>query len=77
MQEQSSSIEIDDLKEQLQSSEATVANLQNDLQQRDLELETLTAKVRNNATPITFCIIIPYKYLSSCSVWSYFLYSSK
>ena len=45
IQEQSNKKEIDDLKGQLQSSEALVVDLQKTLQQRDSELETLRPQV--------------------------------
>ena len=45
VQEQSSRRKVDDLERQLQSSEALVADLQDTLQQRDSELETLRPKV--------------------------------
>ena len=45
MLEQSSRKEIRDLKRQLQSSEALMADFLKTLQQRDSELETLRAKV--------------------------------
>ena len=45
VQEMSNMREADDLKGQLQSSEALVADLQKTLQQRDSELATLRSKV--------------------------------
>ena len=45
VQEQSSRLEIDDLERQLQSSEALVADLKENLQQRDTEPEILRSKV--------------------------------
>ena len=45
VQEMSNTREVDDLKRQLQSSEALVADLQKTLQQRDSELAILRSKV--------------------------------
>ena len=45
VQEMSNTREVDDLKRQLQSSEAPVADLQKTLHQRDSELEILRSKV--------------------------------
>ena len=45
IQEQSSRRDINELKGELRSSEAVVAELQNTLQQRDLELDTVRSKV--------------------------------
>ena len=47
VQEQSIGREINDLREKLQS---VVADSQRTLQQRDSELETLSTKVKNDAT---------------------------
>ena len=47
VQEQSSRRKVDDLERLLRSSEARVAHLQDTIQQRDLELETLRSKVSN------------------------------
>ena len=45
VQEQSTRRKVDDLERQLRSSEALVAHLQDTLQQRNSELETLRSKV--------------------------------
>ena len=45
VQEQSNRKEVYDLKGELRSSKALVAGLQNTLQQRDLELDTVRSKV--------------------------------
>ena len=48
-QEQSSRREVGDVEQRLRSSEALVADFQKSLQQRDLELETLRAKVTTHS----------------------------
>ena len=72
IQEQSSKREVDDLKEQLQSSEALVADLRNTLQQRDSELETQRAKVRNDATHNYNHGILPCVMNSNYSAMNYY-----